>query len=1205
STPAGGTFSWTNSNTAIGIAASGTGDIPAFTATNTGTSPIMATVTVIPIVNSCPGTPSSYTIAVNPTPTVTVPANITICNNGNVPASNFTSTPTGGTFTWTNSNTAIGLSANGSGDIAAFTASNSGTSPISATITVTPFVNNCTGIPSTYTITVNPSPTVTVPADITVCNNGSVITTNFTSTPTGGTFSWTNSNTTIGLSASGSGDIASFTAINIGVSPISATITVVPSVNNCTGAPSTYTITVNPTPTVTVPANITICNNDTVPATNFTSTPAGGTFSWINSNTAIGLSASGTGDIVSFTATNTGTSSISATITVTPSVNNCNGTPSTYTITVNPTPTVIVPANITVCNNGSVPSTNFTSTPAGGTFSWTNSNTAIGLSASGSGDIASFTATNTGTSPISATITVTPDINNCSGTPSTYTITVNPSPGVTVPADITVCNNGSVTASNFTSTPAGGTFSWTNSNTAIGLAANGTGNIASFNATNTGTSPISATITVTPTVNNCSGAFSTYIITVNPTPTVTVPSNITLCNNSSVAATNFTSIPAGGTFTWTNSNTAIGLGSAGTGNIATFTATNTGSTPISGTITVAPSLNNCPGINSTYTITVNPTPSVSVTADVSVCSGETVPATAFTSNTPGCTFAWTNSNTAIGLYANGTGNIAAFTATNTGTEPITATITVTPSANGCPGTASTYNITVNPIPSVASIANITSCSGDTIPAITFTSLTTGTTFAWTNSNTAIGIASSGTGDIPSFIVTNAGTVAITSTISVLPTANNCTGTPSAFTIIVNPLPVVTFGILPQLCVTSPLLNLSQASPSGGTYSGPGVTGNTFDPAAAGIGTHTLTYEYTLPSTGCNNSASSQIVITSGLTITVTPDHPSYCDGGNVLLTAEGAYNYSWQPNTGISPNTGANVVASPLNTTTYTVIGTNPDGCAGSATVTVMVYHIPLLSITPVPEDGCSPLEVTFGYIPAGIIDTNSLSWNFGDPNSANNTSTATAPSHLYIDHGTYPVNLSAQTIEGCPVSAADTVIAYKKPVADFIFNPEFAYTDNGRIDFINLTTGVNAWTWNFGDPASYNDNYSGLLNPYHIYTDSGTYTVQLIVYSSQNCSDTLEKPLVVLPSIIIFIPNAFTADNDLLNDIWKPEISGIDKKTYELYIYDRWGMNIFYTDDIDQGWNGTYKGKKIEAGVYVYYIVYRNLMGKLYKYRGTVTLVR
>ena len=107
---------------------------------------------------------------------------------------------------------------------------------------------------------------------------------------------------------------------------------------------------------------------------------------------------------------------------------------------------------------------------------------------------------------------------------TTGTITVNPTPTVTVPSNIVICNGGAIATTAFASAPTSGTFTWTNSNTAIGLAASGTGNIIGFNATNTTAAAISATIIVTPTVNGCPGTPNSYTITVNPTPTVTVPS---------------------------------------------------------------------------------------------------------------------------------------------------------------------------------------------------------------------------------------------------------------------------------------------------------------------------------------------------------------------------------------------------------------------------------------------------------------------------------------------------------------------------------------------------------------------------------------------------------------------------------------------------------------------------------------------------------
>jgi len=1111
------------------------------------------------------------------------------CQSGTDPSANITGGSTG-TFTSTPPGLVFLNSATGQIDVSAsavntytITFTTNGVCPASSTaiVSITTAPSAVFNYAGPYCQNVaNPSPTLGPGA-----NTGT-----FSATPAGLVFVSTSTGQ-VNLTASTPG---TYTVTNS-----------IAAANGCVATSATASIIINPVPNVTVPANITVCNNNSIAGTNFISTPAGATFAWTNSNTAIGLAAGGSGNIASFTATNTGTTPISATITVVPTLNNCTGPSSTYTITVNPTPTVTVPANITVCNNGIVSATNFVSTPTGGTIAWTNSNTAIGLAASGSGNIPSFTATNSGTAPITATITVIATLNNCAGLSSTYTITVNPTPTVTVPANITVCNNGTVAATNFVTTPSGGTFTWTNSNTGIGIGGSGSGNIASFTATNSGTSTISATITVVPTYNNCVGTSSTYTITVIPSSTVNVPANITVCNGDAVPGMSFSSPTPSATFAWTNSNTAIGLPGSGSGNIAGFTATNTGTAPITATITVTPTANNCAGTASSYTITVKPTPTVIVPADITACNGATIPATAFTSPTPGTTYSWTNSNVAIGIVTSGTGNIPAFTATNSGTAPISASITVTPSYNGCVGTPSTYTITVNPTPIVYTPANITVCHGDVVPASLYTSTVAGTTYSWTNSNTAIGLAASGTGNTPSFTANNTGTGAALANLTVTPSVNNCAGIPVSYTIMVNPVPMITFSPMPEVCITSPAFTLTQASPSGGTYSGTGITGGTFDPAVAGIGTHTITYDYTNPVTGCSNTNTTQIIISGSLTITVTPTDPFICDGNSVMLTADGAYYFNWLPDTNLSSSNSSNVVASPTSTTTYTVVGNNPNGCIGSNTVTVGVYSVPMMLVTSAPKEGCTPLDVTFGYGPAGQIDTNTIIWNFGDFSSANNASSLTAPTHTYNINGNFTINFSAQTTDGCPVIAADTVKVYLRPIADFYNYPLVAYADNPILDFIDLSVNPNSWEWNFGDPGSHNSNYSNIQNTSHIFSDTGTYMVQLIVFSDNSCSDTIEKPVIVYPEIIVYIPNAFTPNEDDLNDTFIPIISGASKDNYEFYIYDRWGRLQFFTDNANTAWDGKNKDKYNEAGVYVYYLVYYSVTGVKHKRKGFVTLVR
>ena len=124
--------------------------------------------------DSCSVSPQTcLNVVVNPTPVAVVPTNIISCHGDLVPASAFTSTPVGGTFTWTSSNPAIGLGASGIGNTPAFTGTNPGTSPISSTISVIPTLNGCVGLPATYTITIDPI--VSTSTNVSICQGDSML----------------------------------------------------------------------------------------------------------------------------------------------------------------------------------------------------------------------------------------------------------------------------------------------------------------------------------------------------------------------------------------------------------------------------------------------------------------------------------------------------------------------------------------------------------------------------------------------------------------------------------------------------------------------------------------------------------------------------------------------------------------------------------------------------------------------------------------------------------------------------------------------------------------------------------------------------------------------------------------------------------------------------------------------------------------------
>ncbi|HXS58688.1 MAG TPA: PKD-like domain-containing protein, partial [Hanamia sp.] len=219
---------------------------------------------------------------------------------------------------------------------------------------------------------------------------------------------------------------------------------------------ATFSSQILPTPSVTTTTTQTSCSGSAT-AIALTGSPSGASFSWTtaNINNVTGAT-SGSGSSIVQTLTSSGSPGTVDYI-VTPTLNGCAGSSTTITNTVNPKATVNAVSNQVVCNNSSTSAVSFSSPTTGGTitYNWVNNTPSIGLAASGSGNIPSFTATNNSNAPITATITVTPAYSNagvsCTGTSSTFTITVNPTAAMSGITDQFVCVNTSALATTFNS----------------------------------------------------------------------------------------------------------------------------------------------------------------------------------------------------------------------------------------------------------------------------------------------------------------------------------------------------------------------------------------------------------------------------------------------------------------------------------------------------------------------------------------------------------------------------------------------------------------------------------------------------------------------------------------------------------------------------------------------------------------------------------
>ncbi|MCX6270812.1 MAG: hypothetical protein NTU44_06260 [Bacteroidetes bacterium] len=340
---------------------SGESTTPQFTSTisdilSCNNSPGTVIYKVIPTGNNgCAGDTFEVTVVVNPVPIVNTIAGDTVCVTEMV-TRNFAGTAT--TFHWENSNTDVGLGTDGWGTGISFSATNSFYSLITGTITVTPYWESCSGTSTQFIIGVYPKPVMNNPtSNSPVCNGDTVHVSGFTSQVAGVTYTWTNDNTTIGLPASGNGNIPSFMAINNSTFTKTATINVTPHTAVCYtyGDPKTFSITVYPTPSVNPVSDQLICEGSSTSLVTLTGSVIGATYTW-NNYPSIGFNTPTSGlNIPGFNVLYPPSYLYpldSAKIIVEPVFNGCTG-PTTffyYIVQRKPTPSITGPDP--VCKNG-------------------------------------------------------------------------------------------------------------------------------------------------------------------------------------------------------------------------------------------------------------------------------------------------------------------------------------------------------------------------------------------------------------------------------------------------------------------------------------------------------------------------------------------------------------------------------------------------------------------------------------------------------------------------------------------------------------------------------------------------------------------------------------------------------------------------------------------------------------------------------------
>ncbi len=228
----------------------------------------------------------------------------------------------------------------------------------------------------------------------------------------------------------------------------------------------------------------------------------------------------------------------------------------------------------------------------------------------------------------------------------------------------------------------------------------------------------------------------------------------------------------------------------------------------------------------------------------------------------------------------------------------------------------------------------------------------------------------------------------------------------------------------------------------------------------------------------------------------------------------------------------------------------------------------------------------------------NQFFWSFGD----GSFSTASDPTHCYDKIGSYDVRLIVSTNMGCIDSAVKSAYIQINPLPLAGFDIESTDIIPGsQVIFTDKSLGARDYEYEFGDGSTSFDQ-----NPIYNYANEGIYTVQQIVINEFGCRDTAERTVTVTESTKVFVPSAFTPNNDGDNDEFIPVMRKVDSKNYSFKIFNRWGELLFETSDIAEGWDGTHQGVKAPTGTYVWMITYKEESGfKVEKKTGHVNLLK
>ena len=349
-----------------------------------------------------------------------------------------------------------------------------------------------------------------------------------------------------------------------------------------------------------------------------------------------------------------------------------------------------------------------------------------------------------------------------------------------------------------------------------------------------------------------------------------------------------------------------------------------------------------------------------------------------------------------------------------------------------------------------------------------------------------------------------------------------------------------------------------------------------------------------------------------LDITFITPYTEICPEEGIWLNATGIggsspHTFTWFEN-GNQIGTGDSIYVEHDNANTeYCVVLSEDCGSPTDEECTIINFHTAINPATNYVSI-CHVNRAEFQNLSSNNSEIATTYWDFGEPfNPGVTTLGLDSTSNQYEEVGIYDVTMTVTSIYGCVYIdiLEDQVEILGDPIADFDLsvNPTTIFETSV---FIQDHSSSDVAYWDWDSPYSVPSTATGVFTEFEFpIGEVGSYPITLFVETADGCRDSVTVYLSVIERSF-FAPNSFTPDGDEFNQTWKPEINGIDPYDFELLIFNRWGELIWENHDPEVGWDGTFNGKIVQTGAYVWKAVTKDkYTDSRTNYSGTIQLLK